>query len=104
MRLLKAQKGQAKLLANEEGAGEAAAVQANWIWLISGTTMTEFSQKVNAQNGTGHSGLQETGCEKLPWNCTVFLMNPQEGIGCPSASLRRDQMGWNFGCKEQYSK
>jgi hypothetical protein len=27
--------------------------------------------------------------KNLPWNWTVFLTNPQEGIGCPSAHLRR---------------
>jgi hypothetical protein len=32
-----------------------------------------------------------------------FSQKPQEGIGCPSAPLKGDQMGWNFGCKEQCS-
>jgi hypothetical protein len=40
------------------GAGEAAAVQANCILFISGAIVTlNFLKKVNAQYGTGHSGL-----------------------------------------------
>ncbi len=31
-----------------------------------------------------------------PWNCTVYLMKPQEGIGCPSAPLRRGPDGLAF--------
>jgi hypothetical protein len=34
--------------------------------------------------------------KSLPWNCTVFLMKPQEGIGCPSDPLRRGPDGLEF--------
>jgi hypothetical protein len=64
----------------------------------------EFSQKVNAQNGTGHGGLQKNGCEKFALELHSFFMKPQEGIGCPSAPLRRGPDELEFGCKEQYSK
>jgi hypothetical protein len=56
----------------------------------------EFSQKVNAQNGTSHSSLQKLDVKSFPWNCTVFLMKPQEGIGYPSAPLRRGPDGLEF--------
>jgi hypothetical protein len=68
--------------------GGAAAVQANWIWLISGTTVTlNFLKKSMPKMGPVKS---------LPWNCAGFLMKPQEGIGCPSAPLRRGPDGLEF--------
>jgi hypothetical protein len=39
----------------------------------------EFSQKVNAQNGTGHSGLQETGCEKFALKLHSFFNETPRG-------------------------
>jgi hypothetical protein len=56
----------------------------------------EFSQKVDAQNGTCHSGLQETGSEEFALKLNSFLINPQEGMGCPSAPLRRGPGGLEF--------
>ncbi len=34
--------------------------------------------------------------KSLPWNCTVLLIKPQEGMGCPSAPLRRGPGGLKF--------
>jgi hypothetical protein len=48
-------------------AGRAAAEQANCIWLILlRNSDFEFSQKVNAQDGTSHSGLQKVDVKSLP--------------------------------------
>ncbi len=46
-------------------------------------------------------GPATVACRKLDvkiflWNCTVFWMKPQEGIGCPSAPLRRGPDGLVF--------
>ncbi len=56
----------------------------------------EFSKKVNAQNGSCYGGLQETGSEKFALKLNCFWINPQEGIGCPSAPLRRGPDGLEF--------
>ncbi len=58
-----------------------------------------FSQKINAQNGTCHSGLQKTRSEKFALKLDSSLdlwMNSQGGIGCPSAPLRRGPDGLEF--------
>jgi hypothetical protein len=34
----------------------------------------EFSQEVDAHNGTSHSGLQKTGCEKLALKLHFFFL------------------------------
>jgi hypothetical protein len=46
----------------------------------------EFSQKINAQDGTSNSCLQKTGSEHLPWYWTDLVMKPQEGICFPFAA------------------
>jgi hypothetical protein len=40
--------------------------------------------------------LQKTGYEKFALELQFFVMNPQEGIGCLSASLRRGPDGQEF--------
>ncbi len=73
--------------------GEAAAEQVNCIWLISGETVTlNFIKKSMPRMGLG----RKVAVKSLPWNCTVFLMKPQEGIGCLSAPLRRGPDGLEF--------
>jgi hypothetical protein len=37
-----------------------------------GNSDSEFSQKVDAQNGTSHSGLQKTGCKKFALKLQLF--------------------------------
>jgi hypothetical protein len=66
------------------GAGEAAAVQANCIWLISGATVTlNFLKSSMPRMGPATVACKKLDVKSLPWNCSVFLMKPQEGIGCP---------------------
>jgi hypothetical protein len=43
----------------------------------------EFSQKINAQNGTGHSGLQKSGCEKFALKLQSFLDETARGDRLP---------------------
>jgi hypothetical protein len=43
----------------------------------------EISQKVNAQNGISHSGLQKTGCEKFALKLHTFLNETPGGDGLP---------------------
>jgi hypothetical protein len=43
----------------------------------------EFSQKVNAQNGTSHSGLQETGYEKFALELHSLLNESPRGDWLP---------------------
>jgi hypothetical protein len=65
-----------------KGAGKAAAVQANWIWLISGTAVTlNFLKKSMPKMGPATAACKKLDVKSLPWNSTVFCMNPQEGIG-----------------------
>jgi hypothetical protein len=52
-----------------------------------GNNDLEFSQKVNAQNGTGHSGLQKTGCKKLALELHDFLNETPRGDGLPICPL-----------------
>jgi hypothetical protein len=46
--------------------------------------------------GPATAACKKLDVKSLPWNCTVFLMKPQEGIGCPSAPLRRGPDGLEF--------
>jgi hypothetical protein len=79
------------------GAGKAAAVQANCIWLMSGETVTlNFLKKSTPRMGPATAACKKLDVKSLPWNFTVFLMKPQEGIGCPSAPLRRGPDGLEF--------
>jgi hypothetical protein len=83
--------------AGKYGEGEAAAVQANCIWLMSGATLTlNFLKKSMPRMGPATAACKKLDVKSLPWNCTVFLMKPQEGIGCPSAPLRRGPDGLEF--------
>ncbi len=43
--------------------------------------------------GPATAACRKVAVESLPWNCTVFWMKPQEGIGCPSVPLRRGPDG-----------
>jgi hypothetical protein len=66
------------------GAGEAAAAQANCIWLMSGETVTlNFLKKSMPRMGPATAACKKLDVKSLPWNWTDFLMKPQEGIGCP---------------------
>jgi hypothetical protein len=46
--------------------------------------------------GPATAACKNLDVKSLPWNCTVFLMEPQEGIGCPSAPLRKGPDGLEF--------
>ncbi len=79
------------------GAVEAAAVQANCIWLISGATVTlNFLKKSMSRMRLATAAWKKLDVKSLPWHCTVFLMKPQERIGCPSAPLSRGPDGLEF--------
>jgi hypothetical protein len=43
----------------------------------------EFSQKVDAQNGTSHSGLQKTGCKKFALELHSFFNETPRRDGLP---------------------
>jgi hypothetical protein len=56
------------------GASEAAAVQANSIWLISGATVTlNFLKKSMPRMGLATAACKKLDVKSLPWNCTVFF-------------------------------
>jgi hypothetical protein len=70
--------------------GEAAAEQANCIWLISGETVTlNFLKKSMPRMRPATAACRKVVVKSLPWNRTVFWMKPQEGIGCTPATLKR---------------
>jgi hypothetical protein len=48
-----------------------------------GNSDLEFSQEVNAQNGTSHSGLQETGCKKFALKLNGFFNGTPRGDRLP---------------------
>jgi hypothetical protein len=48
----------------------------------------EFSQKVNAQDGTSHSGLQEGCCKKLALELHSFLDKTPRGDGLAICSFK----------------
>jgi hypothetical protein len=84
-------------LNKHEGAGEAAAVQANCIWLISGATVTlNLLKKSMPRTGPATAACTKLDVKSLPWNCTVFLMKPQEGMVCPFAPLSKGPDGLEF--------
>jgi hypothetical protein len=71
--------------------------QANCIWLMSGATVTlNFLKKSMPRMGPVTAACKKLDVKSLPWNCKVFLMKHQEGIGCPSAPLRRGPDGLEF--------
>jgi hypothetical protein len=53
----------------------------------------EFSQKINAQNGTCNRSLQKIGSEKFVLELNSLGTKPQEGIGNPFANLTRGPDG-----------
>jgi hypothetical protein len=78
-------------------AGGAAAEQANCILLISGETVTlKFLKKSMPRMGPATTACRKVDIKSFLWNCTVFLIKPQEGMGCPSAPLRRGPDGLEF--------
>jgi hypothetical protein len=48
-----------------------------------GNSDFEFSQEVNAQNGTCHSGLQKTGCKNFSLELHSFLDETPRGDRLP---------------------
>ncbi len=55
------------------GAGQAAAVQANCIWLISGATVTlNFLRKSMPRMRPATAAYKKLDVKSFPWNCTVF--------------------------------
>jgi hypothetical protein len=64
---------------------------------MSGTTVTlNFLKKSMPRMGPATAACKKLDVKSLPWNCTVFRLKPQEGIGCPSAPLRRGPDGLEF--------
>ncbi len=55
-----------------------------------------FLKKSMPRMGPATGGLQNTCCQKLALKLHSFIMKPQEGIGCPSAPLRRGPDGLEF--------
>ncbi len=49
--------------------------------------------------GPATAAYRKVDVKSLPWNCTVFLIKPQEGMGCPSAPLRRGPDGLELWLK-----
>jgi hypothetical protein len=56
----------------------------------------EFSLKVYAQDGAGHSSLQKGCCEKFALKLHSFSNKIPRGMGCPSSPLRRGPDGFEF--------
>ncbi len=52
-----------------------------------GNSDFEFSQEVNAQNGTSHSGLQKTGCKKFALELDRFFNETPRGDRLPHLPL-----------------
>ncbi len=78
----------------EQGAAE----QANFSWLISGETVTLNFLKISMPRmGLATAACRKVDVKSLPWNCTVFLIKTQEGMGGPSAPLRRGLEFWLQG-------
>ncbi len=57
---------------------------------------SELSQEIDAQNGSSNSCLQKLEVKSLPWNWTVFVMNPHEGLVTHLLPWEGDQMGWHL--------
>jgi hypothetical protein len=75
------------------------------LWLISGTTVTvNFLKKSMLRMGPATAACKKVDVKGLPWNCVVFLMKPQEGIGCSSAPWRRVPNGLEFWLQETILK
>ncbi len=71
-------------------AGRAVAVHANKIWLVSGTTVIlNLHKKSIPRIRPATAACKKLEVNILPWNWTVSVMKPQEGIGFPFAPLRR---------------
>jgi hypothetical protein len=66
------------------GVGEAAAVQANCIWLISGETVTlNFLKKSMPRMGPAAAACKKLDVKYFPWNCTVFFNETPRGDRLP---------------------
>ncbi len=88
------------------GAGEAAAAQANCTYLVDvwENSDLEFSQEINAQNGTGHGGLQKIGFKKFALKLDSFFNETPRGDRLPICPFENGgQMGWYFWNKGQCS-
>jgi hypothetical protein len=72
----------------------AVAVQANSTCLVSGATVIQnFLKKSMPRMGPSTVACKKLTVNSLPRNWTVFEIKPQEGIGWPSAPLRRGPDG-----------
>jgi hypothetical protein len=72
-------------------------VQANCIWLISGTTVTLIFSKSQCPEWDQPQRLAKNWMRKVCLEIAqFFLMKPQVGLGCPSAPLRRGPGGLEF--------
>jgi hypothetical protein len=61
-----------------------------------GNSDFEFSQEVNAQNGTSHSGLQKTGCKKFALALDSFLNETPRGDRLPICPFEKGTDGLEF--------
>jgi hypothetical protein len=79
----------------KEGAGEAAAVQANCIWLISGTTVTlNFLKKSMPRMGPAAAACKKLDVKNLPLNCTVFFSKSPRGDWLPICPFEKGTGRW----------
>jgi hypothetical protein len=96
-RAAESKEGAGEAAEGKQGAGEAAVVQENCIWLMSRSTVPfNFLKKSMPRMGPVTAACKKLDVKNLPSNWTVFLMKPQEGIGCPSPLLRRGPDGLDF--------
>jgi sugar lactone lactonase YvrE len=67
------------------------------VWLVSGATVIlKFIKKSMPRMGPATAACKKLKLKSLSWNWTVFVMNPQDGIGNPFAPLRRGPDGLAF--------
>ncbi len=73
----------------------AVTIQANMILLFSGATLIlNFLKKLMPKKmGPATAACKKLEVKILPRNWTIFVMNPQEGIGNPFVPLRRRSDG-----------
>jgi hypothetical protein len=55
-----------------------------------GNSDFEFSQEVNVQNGTSHSGLQKSGCKKFALELHSFLNETPRGDRLPICPFEKE--------------
>jgi hypothetical protein len=81
---------------NEKRAGEAAAVQANCIWLMSGTTMTSsFLKKSMPRMGPATGACKKLDVKRLLWNFS-FLNETPRGDRLPICPFEKGPDGLEF--------